>query len=159
MSSIYVSIAGPNATVLEPGGETYDNLSSALKNSGDPYTNFSILPYRPAYFKFDAGLYVNADYQSDLVLEAARQAMRNAFSFEIRSFNQPVHLSEVIRTLQQVDGVIAVDLNHLYRSDSSPVEPPPRSIMPKLSSPDGEIVGAELIMLDPAPIDQLRVKS
>jgi hypothetical protein len=159
VSSIYISIAGPNGTVLEPGGETYNNLSSALKNSGDPYTNFLILPYRPAYFKFDAGLYVHSDYQSELVLNAARQAMRNAFSFKIRSFNQPVHLSEVIRTLQQVDGVIAVDLNHLYRSNSSPVEPPSRSIMPRLSSPDDEIVGAELIMLDPAPIDQLRVKS
>lgn len=157
--SIYITIAGPNGTVLYPDSETYKNLSLALKNAGDPYTNFSISPYRPAYFKFDAGLYINADYQSDLVLEAARQAMRDAFSFEIRSFNQPVHLSEVIRTLQQVDGVIAVDLNHLYRSNLSPVEPPPRSIMPKLSSSDDEIVGAELIMLDPAPIDQLRVKS
>ncbi len=156
--SIYITIAGPNGAVLDQGSETYENLLSALKNSGDPYTKFSILPYRPAYFKFDAGLYVHADYQSDLVLAVAQQVMRDTFSFEARSFNQPVHLSEVIRTLQQVDGVIAVDLNHLYRSDSSPVEPPPRSIMPKLLS-SAEIVGAELIMLDPVPIDQLRVKS
>lgn len=156
---IYISVAGPDGAILDSLGETCKNLLSALQSSGDPYTHFSILSYGPAYFKFDAGLYVHSDYQSDLVLEAARQAMRDAFGFTARSFNQPVHLSEVIRALQQVDGVIAVDVNHLYRSDSSPVTPPPRSIMPTLSSPDGEILGAELITLDPAPLDQLMVKS
>lgn len=157
--SIYISAAGPAGAILDPVGETYNNLLSALQSSGDPYTHFSILSYRPAYFKFDVGLYVHADYQSDLVLDVARQAMRDAFSFEARSFNQPVHLSEVIGTLQQVDGVIAVDVNHLYRSDSSPVTPPPRSIMPMISSSDNEVLGAELITLDPAPLDKLRVKS
>lgn len=159
VQSIYISIAGPDGAILDSVGDTYNNLLSALKNSGDPYTNFSLLSYRPAYFKFDAGLYVNSDYQSDLVLEAARKAMRDAFSFDARAFNQPVHLSEVIHTLQRVDGVIAVDVNHLYRSDSSPVSPPPRSIMPSVSSSGGEILGAELITLDPAPLDQLRVKA
>lgn len=159
VQSIYISIAGPDGAILDTVGDTYNNLLSALKNSGDPYTNFSLLSYRPAYFKFDAGLYVHSDYQSDLVLEAARQAMREAFSFDARAFNQPVHLSQVIQTLQQVEGVIAVDVNHLYRSDSSPVSPPPRSIMPTVSSSDSEILGAELITLDPAPLDQLRVKA
>ena len=157
--SVYISIAGPNGAVLDPVGETYKNLLSALKYAGDPYTKFTVLSYRPAYFKIDAGLYVHADYLTDLVLEAARQAMRDAFSFFVRAFHQPVHLSEVIRTLQHVDGVVAVDVTHLYRSDSSPVSPPPRSIMPNVSSPGGEILGAELITLDPAPLDQLRVRT
>jgi len=68
-------------------------------------------------------------------------------------------LSEVIGVLQQVNGVIAVDINSLYRSDSAPVTPLPRSIVPVLTSPGSRVMGAELITLDPAPLDQLRVKS
>ena len=156
---IYITIAGPEGTILERQSKTYKNLLSALQSSGDPYTHFSVLSYRPAYFKIDAGLYVHADYKSDLVLEEARLAMRNAFSFKVRSLNKPVHLSEIIGVLQQVDGVLAVDINSLYRSDSAPVTPLPRSIMPTLISSGSRAMGVELISLDPAPLDQLRVKS
>ena len=161
---IFITVAGPDGAILKETDKTYTNLLSALQRSGDPYTHFSIVSYRPAYFKIDAGLYLHPDdhsniHQSNLILAAARQAVRNAFSFEARSFNQPVYLSEVIRILQQVDGVIAVDVNHLYRSDSSPVTPPPRALMPVLSCSNGQVAGDELITLDPAPLDQLRVKS
>lgn len=158
--SIIITIAGPNGEVLDPVGKTHKSLLAALSDAGDPYTRFVLLPYRPAYFKLDAGLYIHSDYQADLVLEMAREIMRQQFSFDLRFFNQAVHLSEVISTLQKVDGVIAVDINHLYRSDASPVSPPPRSIMPVVSTGGlSAQQGAELITLDPAPLDQLRSKS
>ena len=156
---IYITIAGPAGAIVDPFDATYKKLLSALTNSGDPYTVFSLLAYQPTYFKLDAGLYVDSNYQSELVLAAARKEMRDTFSFDARSFNQPVYLSEVIQTLQRVDGVIAVDVNYLYRSDSSPSSTLPRSIMPKVSFFEGEILGAELITLDPAPLDQLRLKA
>ncbi len=65
---IYITIAGPEGTVLERQSKTYKNLLSALQNSGDPYTRFFFLFYQHAYFKIDAGLYVKADYQFDLKL-------------------------------------------------------------------------------------------
>ena len=157
---VVITIAGPDAEVLDSSGSTYNNLLNALNDAGDPYTRFTVLPFRPAYFKVDAGLYIHDDYQADLALEAARQAMREYFSFERRMFNQPVHLSEVVGTLQQTDGVVAVDVNYLYRSDASPVSPPPRSILPNVASgAHAGVQGAELIMLDPSPLDQLRVKT
>ena len=157
---IVINIAGPDGELVDAAGKTYENLLSALTNAGDPNTRFTVLPYRPAYFKVDAGLIIHEDYQADLVLEAARQSMRDHFSFDARAFNQPVHLSEVIHVLQQNEGVIAVDVNYLYRSDAAPVSPPPRSIMPSVVSGSlAESVGAELITLDPAPLDQLRVKA
>ena len=158
---IYITISGPEGEIVDDSSKTYEKLLAALENAGDPYTQFSILPYRPAYFKLDAGLYVDADYQDDLVLEAAHATLRENFSFDSRAFNQPIHLSEVIAVLQRVEGVIAVDVNHLYRSDASPVSPLPRSIMPNLtngSSTSDDVLGAELITLDPAPLDQVGVK-
>lgn len=156
---IYITLAGPDGALIEPSTTTYKNLLSSLKNSGDPYTQFSLLSYRPAYFKLDAELYIHADHIADSVIEAARLALREKFSFDARAFNQAVHLSAVISTLQKVEGVIAVDVNHLYRSDAGPVDPPPRVLMPRISTPGDQIAGAELLTLDPAPLDRVRVKS
>ncbi len=156
---IYITLAGPDGALIEPSTSTYKNLLGSLKNSGDPYAQFSLLSYRPAYFKLDAELYIHSDYIADFVVEAARLALREKFSFDARAFNQAVHLSEVISTLQKVEGVTAVDVNHLYRSDEGPVDPPPGSLMPGVSTSGDQIAGAELLTLDPAPLDQIRVKS
>lgn len=156
---IYITLAGPDGALIDASTTTYEKLLKSLKNSGDPYAQFLLLSYRPAYFKLDAELYVHPDYISELVLKAAQLALREQFSFDARSFNQPVHLSEVISTLQQVDGVTAVDVNYLYRSDAGPVTPPPRTLMPNISSSQAQISGAELLTLDPAPLDQIRVKA
>lgn len=156
---IYITLAGPDGALIESSTKTYENLLNALKNAGDPYVRFSLLSYRPAYFKLDAELYVHSDYQVDKVIEAARVALREDFSFDARAFNQAVHLSEVISTLQNVEGVTAVDVNHLYRSDAGPIDPPPGSLMPNISTSGDQMMGAELLTLDPAPLDQIRVKS
>ena len=156
---IYITLAGPDGAFIEPSTKTYKNLLSSLKSSGDPYAQFSLLSYRPAFFRLDAELYIHSDYTGDIVVEAARLALREKFSFDARAFNQPVHLSEVISTLQKVEGVTAVDVNHLYRSDAAPVDPPPGSLMPVISTSGDQIEGAELLILDPAPLDQIRVKS
>jgi hypothetical protein len=156
---IYITLAGPDGALIEPSTITFKNLLNSLKNSGDPYARFSLLSYRPAYFKLDAELYIHSDYKGDIVVEAARLALREKFSFDARAFNQAVHLSEVISTLQKVKGVTAVDVNHLYRSDAGPVDPPPGSLMPGISTSGDQFKGAELLTLDPAPLDQIRVKS
>ena len=156
---IYITLAGPDGALIEPSTKTYQNLLSSLKNSGDPYAQFSLLSYRPAYFKLDAELYIHSDYIGDIVVEAARLALREKFSFDARAFNQQVYLSEVISTLQNVEGVTAVDVNHLYRSDAAPVDPPPGSLMPVISTSSDQVEGAELLTLDMAPLDQIRVKS
>lgn len=156
---IYISLAGPDGALIQPSSNTYKNLLNSLKNSGDPYAQFSLLSYRPAYFKISAELYIHSDYIADLVLDTARLALREAFSFDARDLNQPVHLSEIISILQKVEGVTAVDVNYLYRSiGGAPVDPPPRSLMPNISSSNDMIEGAELLMLDPAPLDKLMVK-
>lgn len=156
---IYITLAGPGGALIEPSSTTYKNLLNSLKNSGDPYAQFSLLSYRPVYFRIDAELYIHPDFQDEIVVKAAQLALREAFSFDARAFNQAVHLSEVISTLQKVKGVIAVDINHLYRSDAGPVSPPPGSLRPGVTSSGDQVLGSELLTLDPAPLDQIRVKS
>ncbi len=159
VAQIYITLAGPNGALVEPASKTYKNLLAALRNSGDPYVQFSLLSYRPAYFKLDAELSVHPDYSNELVMQSVHWTLRETFCFDARDFNQAVHLSEVISTIQRVEGVIAVDVNYLYRSDANPVSPPPRTLMPHISSSSGQVLGAELLTLDPAPLDQIKVKA
>lgn len=156
VSRIYITLAGPNGALIESGSKTHNDLLSSLKGSGDPFVQFSLLTYRPAFFKLDAELYIHPDYIHDLVIEDAQNALREAFSFDVRTFNQAVYLSEVIETLQHVEGVIAVDINHLYRSDATPMSPVP--VVLKTTNTSSSI-GGELLLLDPAPLDRIRVKS
>jgi hypothetical protein len=75
--------------------------------------------------------------------------LRQAFGFEARALGQPVALSELIGVVQDVDGVLGVDVNELYRTDREPVAHPE----PRLGA-DLPIAGraAELLTIDPAGI-------
>src|SRR5262249_35415946 len=96
---------------------------------------------------------INPDYQQDKVLAAVTDALRIAFSFDVRGFGQGVALSEVVATMQSVLGVIAVDVNELYRVGDTPaLNARIVSAMPKLAT-EGPVQAAELLILDPGPID------
>jgi hypothetical protein len=65
---------------------------------------------------------------------------------------QPVHLSEVIGVMQNVSGVVAVDVQELYRTD--------RAVSKEVHIPaafpqqgNTTMVPAELLILDPRSID------
>jgi hypothetical protein len=105
--------------------------------------------------------------------------LRSAFSFDARAFGQPVAQSEVIAVMQAVPGVVAVDLYKLYRPDSFIFFPPGgfrshsaidffrfrginqlntilAAAVPQAGT-DGRLLAAELLTLDPAPLDDLGV--
>jgi hypothetical protein len=85
--------------------------------------------------------------------------LRKQFSFDVRAFGQPVFSSEVIAAVQAVPGVVAVDLSKLYRADAAAtLETRLLAALPEMLA-DGSMVAAELLTLDPAPLDELGVMS
>src|SRR5581483_4641431 len=117
---VLVTVAGPGGAAVPPGSATYDNLLAALRAAGDPFVELRVKTFRPAYFRFAGNVKVDGDFASEQVLAAVEQALRDEFSFAARSFGQPVRLSEVIAAIQAVPGVIAVDVDKLYRSGGAP---------------------------------------
>ncbi len=157
---VFVTVAGPGGAIVDDDSDLYKHLSAALANSGDPFVAFSVASYRQATFKIALKVKPHPDHLADKVLKEVETALRARFSFALRGFGQTVSMSEVIAAAQAVSGVVAIDLDRLYRTT-----PPFASVAlhPRLTAdrpalgPDGAMIGAELLTLDPGPLDWVTV--
>jgi len=157
LRGVLVTVAGPNGAAVLPGSASYNNLLAALRAAGDPFVDLRVKTFRPAYFRFAGKIKIDADFETDKVVTAVEKALRGEFAFAARGFGQPVMLSEVISVIQAVPGVVAADVDRLYRSSSQPdLQQRLLAELPVLSL-NGELAAAELLTLDAAPLDELGV--
>jgi predicted phage baseplate assembly protein len=154
---VFITVAGPAGADVPSGSDLYKNLLAAVKKAGDPFVNVTVKSYRKALFRLAANTKIHSDHLPEKVLAAVEQSLRDEFSFDRRAFGQPVMLSEVIAVIQAVPGVVAVDVDKFYRSDQ-PAAPNHRLLaaLPEVGA-DGDMAAAELLTLDPAPLDALGV--
>jgi hypothetical protein len=117
---VFVTVAGPNGADVKEDSQLYQNLLKSMKNSGNPLVPLQVKSYQAGLFRLAASLKVDATYLPEKVLGQAEQKLRNTFSFSARAFGQPVYLNEVIAVLQNVAGVVAVNVTALYRSNDAP---------------------------------------
>ena len=160
---VCVTVAGEEGETVAPGGDLHGKLLDALAGAGDPYARHAVQSYRPAVFRLALTVAVDPDYLTDNVLDAIQTSLRSAFGFEARRFAQPVWLSEVVAAVHAVAGVVAVDVDKLYRDllpDGSPgVAGLNRGVAAEPSRPGtgASWLGAELLTLHPGPLDHLAV--
>lgn len=150
--SVHVTVAGVNVALVDPAEKLYQNLLTTVSEAGIPEVPVSIVSYQPVFFRIVANIKVHPDYIPDKVITSVEQSLREKFSFTERAFGQSVNLSEVITVMQNVKGVIAVDVDQLYRSDASPSIND--RITAKVPQPSREKpFPAELLTIDQGPID------
>ena len=155
---ILVTVAGPGGAPVDPNADTFESLVGALRSLGDPFVRVDVKSYLEATFKLKLGVKIHPDHLADNVLTEVEAALRRTYSFEARGFAQLLSLSEVIAVAQQVVGVEAVDVDRFYRSV-------PPSALPILHDrllarrptlePTGALSPAEILTLDPSPLDGL----
>jgi predicted phage baseplate assembly protein len=155
---VFVTVAGPNGAEVTSGSELYKNLLAAMQKAGDPYVELRVKSYRSALFRITGSIIRDPEYQPQKVLAAVEQTLRAQFSFDARTFGQPVMLSEVIAAVQAVPGVIAVDIDKLYRTDQAAVLHPRLLAELPIWGAGGEMLAAELLTLDPGPLTDLTVR-
>ena len=150
-------LAGPDGEPVNESTPIYDNLLAAMRRSGDPQAAVRVGSYREAAFRISATILGHPDYEPDKVLAAVRDALRSNFSFDARQFGQPVALSEVISVMQAVEGVIAVDVNTLSRTDSVGGSQPAQLVPASGAQVGarGDLRAAELLTLDVNSLDQV----
>ena len=88
--------------------------------------------YQPIYFDLRAKVAIDPDREWTAVEPVLRASLIAAFSFQARSFGQSVTLSEVVRVLQSVAGVVFVDVDTLRRFDQTAPELPAGDVLPAL---------------------------
>jgi hypothetical protein len=152
LRGVFLTVAGPEGAAIED--PTTGDLITALQNIGNPYVPVFVQTYTPRLFDVGANVQIDTnDYDPKLVLPQIWTALTAAFSFDERDFGQGVAQSEVIAVIQQVPGVIAVEITTFYRSDVGPSSGPlPPVLLAASPTPgqEGTMQAAELLTLDPA---------
>ena len=155
--SIFLTVAGPAGEALAEDGSVITKLKESLRTYGDPFVAFTVKPYRQAWFEVEGTVTIAPDHVSDVVTDAISADLESRYAFEARAFGQPVALSEVIAAIQTVPGVVAVDLDRFSRTDQSLPAIQPRLIADRPAmGADGVVPAAELLLLDPASLTQLK---
>lgn len=151
LHAVLLTLAGYEGTPIEENSEIYENLLNAIHKLGLPKTPVYLRSYQPRHFCVAAKIKVHPDYLEEKVIAAAEQALAEHFSFEAREFGQAVAMSEAIALLQNVEGVLAVDMGGFHDAEELPGLS--KRIVPKTARvEDGELLPAELLYLDPGSI-------
>ncbi|MDR2154279.1 MAG: putative baseplate assembly protein [Burkholderiaceae bacterium] len=162
-ATVAITLAAPSGQALDAASPVWRNLREALGASGDPHVAVTLLACQLSTFRLGLRVKPDPDYDSDQVLAAVEAALRAHFSFDARSLGAPVQQSDVIAAVQAVPGVIAVDLTRLYGGTLpagqtvATAQPQVRLLASRMRVEGGAALAAELLTLDPAPLDQLEV--
>src|SRR5262249_21126569 len=129
---VHVTVAGVIGAAVDPTSQLFLSLSAAIAAANDPVQQFRISSYIPVSFNLTASVIIDPRYVAADVLAAVNAALTTSFAFSSRSFAQPVTAAETIATIQAVPGVIATDLDQLYRTDdpSGPSQTEPDPVLP-----------------------------
>jgi hypothetical protein len=149
---IHVTVAAAGGGAVPVGSALSTNLLAAMQRLRDPFQPLRLDSFDLQPFNLDLDVLVDPDHREDLVLQAVESALRQAFSFDARDFAQGVALSEVMAVAQQVDGVVAVDVNALYLSSQGTRDPSLAARLPAAPArvlPGGRVAPAQLLLLSP----------
>jgi hypothetical protein len=150
--SVFLTVAGAEGAAVPDPGATHDNLVAAILASGDSNVTVTVATYTPAPFRLLIRITIDPAYQQAVVFAAVAAALQSEFSFDNRSFGQPVYQSEIMAIIQAVPGVIAAIIPAMYRTDGTQSGSPLVAAVPQ-SSTSGTPSPAELLLLDTSPID------
>lgn len=108
---VHLTIAGEDDAPISVNSDLYRNLRAALTRYGDPFQPIQIATRFLKLIVVSANIRIHPDYLWDAVEPKIRAAMLERFSFEQRQLGQDVVLSEMVQTIQSVEGVVFVDVD------------------------------------------------
>lgn len=151
---IFLSVAGADGAGIAGESDTMVNLAAALRDYGDPHVPLTVRSYTPVLFKVSATVKVSDEADEDTVLAGVDAALHEYYSFSRRDFGQTVSIDEVMAVMHSVTGVVAADVDLLYRVHAGATPDLLHRIFafPAQEQSNGSVVAAELLTLDPAPV-------
>jgi predicted phage baseplate assembly protein len=153
------TVAGVGGAAVTPGTDPYANLLQSMQNATDGTLQVALCDYIPKSFTVAATITPDPSLVAATVLADVLNVLSSMFSFASRAFGQPVFASEVISTIQNVPGVIAMTLDGLALDGAVPGATPDAlvALAPTLG-PHG-LQGAELLTIDTGPLPGVVIAS
>ncbi len=111
---VHLSVAGPDGATIPTGSTLHTNLLASIDASRHADHRVLVDSFEPLGFHLEAELLVDSRYRSEEVFTRVAAVLNDHFSFANRSFAQPVTSGEVFQVIQNIEGVVAVDLDALY---------------------------------------------
>jgi len=115
---VHVTIAGEDEEPITDS-TFLENFNDALDNARDPIQLVKVDTFDQLLFNVVANVAVDDQYLTSDVFAAIQTVLAEAFSFANRNFGQAVTAAEVITVIQNVAGVVYVDLESLYLSSEA----------------------------------------
>ena len=154
---VHLTIAGADGKPVEASSDLYENLVDAMNAVRDPAQMVRVDTFDSLLFNVKANLVIDARYIPADVLSSAETALKDAYAFAKRAFGQPVTAAEVVTNLQDVEGVIAVDLDSLNLTGSA--EAPNQILLADIAHVEnGAIHHAQLLLINTLGIQLLEVQ-
>jgi hypothetical protein len=115
---VFITVAGVGGAALPPANPTLTNLVSSLQDYGNPLIPITVQSFLETLFGLSADLqyapaYDNAAARAGVQAQVLK-ALYRAYSFEERTFGQSVSADEVSAIIQNVPGVVAVNVTNLF---------------------------------------------
>jgi len=114
---VRLTVAGDEGAAIT--GETKKNLVKDLNSRRDANRKLVVETYQELFVQVRVVIYVDPDFIDEDVRAAVHAALLDYFSFDNLEFGQPVHLSDVYQALQDVRGVVALDIDLLHFKNPS----------------------------------------
>jgi hypothetical protein len=141
---VHITVAGLDGAQISRDSALYSELLNAIINATTSRARLVYLDsFEPLYFQIEARLRIDPDYvdSQETVITSVTQSLQTAFSFTNRDLAQDVPASEVIALLQNVAGVLAVEMQSLYIKDGQQ----PVALNPILQAKPARYEGGKLL--------------
>jgi ligand-binding sensor domain-containing protein len=112
---VHLSIVDMIGDAVDPESVLYDSLVQAMAAARDPSQRVQVDSAAAQQFNVEAKVLVDSRYLPEKVIPAIRDRLLTTFAFAQRHFGQNVTAAEAIAVIQAIPGVVAVDLDALYR--------------------------------------------
>lgn len=144
---VCVTVAGTEGAPVVAGSLQATSLLQAMQEASDGTVPMTLCNYVSTTFTIGATVTADPTLVASDVLTAVKAAIAQTFSFDARAFGQPVARSEVIATVQNVPGVVAMTLAVFDATGGGGLQDVLPANPPTLSTTG--LVGAQLLTLEP----------
>ena len=116
---IHLTVGSVFGEPVESNSDLYKNLKKAIDTHKDQSIPYQLSTFTKKLFSLKAKVVIESDRIAEDIIYKIETNLRNKFSYFSRNFGQSIMKSEVIVAIQEVEGVIMVDIDYLY--DSTPL--------------------------------------